>query len=206
MSGGYIPESRRGQTEYGMIAIADWYTTFCELAAVDPFDHKAGKYGLPPVDGLNMWPLISGENTTSPRTEIPVEENVLIQGNYKLITHSEQHATWPGSIYPNSTTPQHPMKAKENCAKNEMGACLFDVIKDITEHNDISSQNSDIVQKMVARLNELRNGYFYNNVSGVNSCPNNINESCGCWIAYNYWNDYCGPYQDLPINITTVSL
>jgi hypothetical protein len=29
----------------------------------------AAKLGLPGVDSLNMWPMLSGENTTSPRTE-----------------------------------------------------------------------------------------------------------------------------------------
>ena len=35
-------------------------------------DRRAAAAGLPPVDGLDVWPLISGANATSPRTEIPL--------------------------------------------------------------------------------------------------------------------------------------
>ncbi len=48
-------------------------------------DERAKRALLPAVDGLNMWPLISGINSTSPRVEIPIDDNVLIQGNYKLM-------------------------------------------------------------------------------------------------------------------------
>lgn len=46
------------------------YATFSALAGVDPTDEKAAAAGLPPIDSLNLWPLISGANTTSPRTEV----------------------------------------------------------------------------------------------------------------------------------------
>ena len=46
------------------------YTTFCGLAGVDPTDERAAAAGLPPVDGHDLWPLISGANATSPRTEV----------------------------------------------------------------------------------------------------------------------------------------
>ena len=36
------------------------YRTFSELAGVDPTDHKAAKYNLPPIDSVNVWSLISG--------------------------------------------------------------------------------------------------------------------------------------------------
>lgn len=45
-----------------MIHIADWYSTFCYLAGVDPNDTEAEKYGLPPIDSLNVWDIISGNN------------------------------------------------------------------------------------------------------------------------------------------------
>eukprot|EP01084_Bolivina_argentea_P311263 538768_1 len=68
VSGGWdgIPNHRRGVVEHGMVHIADWYTTFCELFGVDSFDYKAHSHGLPEVDGLNIWPLIIGEEDESP--------------------------------------------------------------------------------------------------------------------------------------------
>ncbi len=36
VSGGYLPQKMRGQKTEGYIHIADWYSTFCALAGVDP--------------------------------------------------------------------------------------------------------------------------------------------------------------------------
>lgn len=50
-----------------------------EKKGVDPHDDLAAASHLPPVDGLDMWPLISGVNSTSPRYELPVDDDTLIQ-------------------------------------------------------------------------------------------------------------------------------
>ena len=70
VAGGAVPAARRGTTEPGLIEIADWYTTFASLAGADPRDAAAAAAGLPAVDGLDMWPLLSGANASSPRTHI----------------------------------------------------------------------------------------------------------------------------------------
>ena len=57
-NGGALPESMRGKTSEGFIHIADWYPTFCKMAGVDPSDSGEGKF---PVDGLDVWRIISGE-------------------------------------------------------------------------------------------------------------------------------------------------
>jgi hypothetical protein len=44
--------------------------TFCSIAGVEVFDHRAALAGLPPVDGLDLWPYLSGAVTTSPRKEV----------------------------------------------------------------------------------------------------------------------------------------
>jgi hypothetical protein len=46
------------------------------------------------VDGLNVWPLISGQNQTSPRFEIPVDEKTLIQGSWKIKLGKDSPAGW----------------------------------------------------------------------------------------------------------------
>lgn len=60
------------------------YSTFALLAGADPTDHRAAQYGLPPIDSLNVWPLISGQNATSPRTQVLVSGNALIDGDWKV--------------------------------------------------------------------------------------------------------------------------
>ena len=96
VSGGFLPPAARGTVTHGMIAIADWLGTFAALAGVDPTDAKAAAAGLPPVDSVDVWPLISQLNRTSPRSEIPVTSNVLIQHNYKLMLGPQGEATWSG--------------------------------------------------------------------------------------------------------------
>ena len=105
VSGGYLPEKMRGQKTDGYIHIADWYSTFCNLAGVDSTDERAAEAKLPPIDSLNMWPMISGQNTTSPRVDIPATFSTLISGDYKILQGDVKQAGWTGPQYPNLTNP-----------------------------------------------------------------------------------------------------
>jgi arylsulfatase B len=192
VSGGYLPESVRGTKLDGLMHIADYYATFAALAGVDPTDHTAAAAGLPPIDSLNMWPLISGQNLTSPRTEIPVSAQTLIQGPWKLITGSMPYATWQGTQYPNASSNAHPVSTSINCGTS---GCLFNTEIDPTEHTDFAAQYPQIVQQMNARLQELKKGYWNNNDTGTNICPAGISMPCACWAALNKWNGFFGPYQ-----------
>ena len=114
VSGGYLPENVRGQKTEGYIHLAGWYATLCGLADVDPTDEEAVKAKLPPIDSLDVWSLIPGQNTTSPRTDIPVSHDTLISGDYKIITGSLTHSVWTGPQFPNTTTTLAQMRVTEN--------------------------------------------------------------------------------------------
>ena len=91
-NGGLLPDKMKGTSTGGFIHVADWYTTFCKLAGVDSSDSGAGKF---PVDGLDVWPIITGESTTTPHDEIVLgydfeDIGAIIVGKYKLIV-SPQH-------------------------------------------------------------------------------------------------------------------
>ena len=106
ISGGYLPEARRNSIENGLMHISDWYVTFSEMLGVDPHDYAAVELGIPDVDGYNMWPLIAGDVDESPRYELIMNKNTLIQGEYKLITGSStKYAIWQSAIFPNASTP-----------------------------------------------------------------------------------------------------
>ena len=89
-NGGVLPDSMRGKTSEGFIHIADWYPTFCKMAGIDPSDSGEGKF---PVDGLDVWRIISGENETTQHEEIVLGYNysyynpvgAIIVGEYKLV-------------------------------------------------------------------------------------------------------------------------
>ena len=102
--GSYIPEKIRGQKTEAYIHIVDWYAILCGLAGVDPTDEAAAKAKPPPIDNHDVWPLISGQNTTSPHTDIPISNETLISGDYKIITGDLVHSVWMGPQYPNTTT------------------------------------------------------------------------------------------------------
>jgi len=128
VSGGFVPPAMRGQELDHYIHIADWYSTICAVAGVDANDEVAAKAGLPAVDSINMWPLLSGDAnanpdatpeaaaTTGPRTEMHISPQTLISGNYKLLTGGSSEFNVPGSIligletrFPNVTAGLVPM-------------------------------------------------------------------------------------------------
>jgi arylsulfatase I/J len=165
------------------------------MVGVDPFDPVAAASGLPPVDGLNVWPLISGQNATSPRVEIPVSNFTYINGSYKLIVGIKAtYAGWEGPVYPNSTTPIHQVQTVTlDCTHG----CLFNVEDDPTEHANLAASHPHILASMKARFAVLRESYYQNNEQGVNSCPPDITTECACWMAVNRYGNFFGPYQEV---------
>ena len=179
-SGGYLPEKMRGQKTEGYIHIADWYSTFCSLAGVDPTDESAAKAKLPPIDSLNMWPLISGQNSTSPRVDIPVTYETLISGDYKIITGKISHAGWTGPHYPNST---NRVDAEMDCKDS---GCLYNIKTDPNEHVNLASKMPDVLAEMRKKLSGYQGTHFE---------PDRGNEWPGaCDAALNKYNGFWGPF------------
>jgi len=155
-----LPEAVRGKSIDGMIHIADWYATFASLAGVDPTDKPAAKAGLPAIDSIDMSHMITGVNSTSPRTELPLsyaysddgtppEYKALIDGRYKLLFEQKpiSNAEIPGVTTPNGTA----IKTHVDCS----AGCLFDLEADYVEHYDIASNKAEIVASMSKRLDEI---------------------------------------------------
>jgi len=191
-SGGFIPESRRGSKEEGLICGWDWYATFSHLAGVDPEDTKAKAAGLPPIDSLNMWPLLSGETKTSPRTEIELGDSGgghtiitgLIQGEWKILVGPIDQDGWQGPTFPNKTTNWDSGKSIAHCGKG----CLFNIVDDPTEHFDVAEKNPDILTKLQNRLDELTKTVFSPNRGPV--------DPKACETALNKYHGFWGPWLD----------
>jgi len=134
-----------------VIHIADWYPTFIKLAGGDPLDLLAQQSGLPAVDGVDMWPLITGEVSQSPRTEIFVSEQVLIQYPFKLFLGNKfSWNFWTSPIYPNATTSNLVMPTPLHCNTG----CIFNILSDPLETTPITNR-PQIIQKMIDRLQQL---------------------------------------------------
>lgn len=60
-SGGWLPADTRGTTYSGIVAVWDWYATFCDIAGVDATDHRAAAAGLPPIDSVSFLKVLLGQ-------------------------------------------------------------------------------------------------------------------------------------------------
>ena len=183
-SGGYLPDDMKGTVTEGYIHISDWYATFCVLAGVDPTDTQAAKANLPPIDSLNMWPLISGQNSTSPRVDVPISMTTLISGDYKILLGTNRMAGWTGPVYPNNTNPDGGIDAIEYCGDDR--GCLYNIVDDPGEHVNLASEMSDKLKEMRDRLIEYQ-GTHFNPDRGEKS-------PAACEAALNQYGGFWGPF------------
>ena len=181
VSGGYLPEKMRGQKTDGYIHLTDWYATFCSLAGVDPTDERAAKAKLPPIDSMDMWPLISGQNSTSPRTDIPASNFTLVSGDYKIITGNVNFSVWTGPHSPN-TTSKGSIQVIENCGDG----CLFNIKTDPDEHNNLATKMPDVLADMQTKLKKYQATYF--NPDRGKKWPE------ACTTAMNKYGGFWGPF------------
>jgi hypothetical protein len=181
------------------IHIADWYTTLVRLAGVDDGpndDSQAGRF--PPIDSLDIWPLLSGVKSSSPRQEIPLSKYALIQGDFKLIydpNHNIDQSGWTGPIYPNASSASADIFVKLDCREG----CLFDVANDRGEHRNLAKEMPVRLQAMKHRLLELQGGFFENNDKADDNCPKELEMPCACWMAINKYGGFLGPYQEVDL-------
>jgi hypothetical protein len=172
-----LPDGARGTTVDGMMSIADWFFTFTVgLAGLEPdldADAGAGAHAAPrpatlpapygclehpkctfPSDSINLWPYITGQTTTPPRTELflgMLDGGALLDaGGLKFISRDQSPDWWYGIYSPNCTsaTGTHP----GNCDSG----CLFDVGgADPTEHVNLKDARPADFARLQARFEEL---------------------------------------------------
>jgi len=186
ISGGFVPVHQRGTTMDEYMHIADWYATLCDIAGADPVDKKAKEANLPPIDSMNMWPLLSGQKSKGPREEIHLSEHALISGKYKLLTGGGlpqaqfKNITsdivlfdgyWPG--WGNQATIKTFIKWK-NCKHG----CLYNIIDDPFEKDNLATSEPDLLGKMIARLADLNKSVFRPD-RGIETI-----EACTKWPGY----------------------
>eukprot|EP01060_Flectonema_neradi_P036510 TRINITY_DN702_c1_g1_i1.p1 TRINITY_DN702_c1_g1~~TRINITY_DN702_c1_g1_i1.p1 ORF type:complete len:531 (+),score=111.30 TRINITY_DN702_c1_g1_i1:45-1637(+) len=166
-SGGYLPEKVKGTKLEGYICGWDWYTTFAHLAGVTAVDEKAEKAGLPPIDGINVWPYISGQVDTSPRTRIPIGDSLvhdiqsptlvggLIEGEYKIIVGNQSQSGWTGVTWPNETSSWNPSNSYQFCGNTSATGCLFNIMSDPGEHDNLAASHPELFDSMLANLSKI---------------------------------------------------
>lgn len=218
VSGGFLPHNRRGKILQEPIHICDWYATLPGLAGVDVRQRESKNNSkIPPLDAIDVWDLIVGENgntddfgndaatmTREPRG-IPLSEDALIVGDYKLLWNKKANISMAGWTYPDYPSKRTRRDEIQNQTVNCSTGCLFNVATDPGEHYNIAPQHPVRVQTMKKRLLDLQKNFFQNDDRGVDSCPHNDTSSlpCACWMAINYYGGFFGPYQEVDIYART---
>ena len=178
IGGGFVPEALRGTTNTAYMHVADWYSTLCGLAGVDPTDDHPGT-DIPPIDSIDQWPTILKANATysdGARQELVLHsaegsdaalskvegDAALIQGRYKVVTgHQGGSGFWSGPVHPNATGPPDPKRNGTACgAFSCCDRCLYDIQSDPTEHVDLRTVKPDVFAQMHARLRKLANSSY----------------------------------------------
>lgn len=203
--GGFLPDPMRGTSVDGLMHITDWHTTFAALAGVaaPAADGRAAALGLPAVDSLDVWPMVSGANTTSPRVELPLNGNGTVMsfpgtglivtcpaspacrgshGRFKLLRGSFANGgSYPGPTTPNGTKGIVPF----DCGRG----CIFDLDADPTEHNDLAAHKPTLLRNLID-LAEAYDATTYQSPGGAGTDPKAIQ------AADAYYGGFWGPWQD----------
>ncbi|KAJ8602724.1 hypothetical protein CTAYLR_003776 [Chrysophaeum taylorii] len=190
---------RRGKFD-GLVGVWDWYATYCAIAGADP--------GNATRDSTNLWPVLR-MGGDAPRTELVIGDSSALGYNaqgqtlvggllwrngtalYKLLLGAANKRylidqdVRAGPLFPNRSA-LAPQLYFRRCGRTAETGCLFDVIRDETEDNNIAPQRPDIFYAMLRRASEFR---LYS--------PNRGDEdpmACARARAYgNYW----GPWINL---------
>lgn len=187
VSGGLVPEHKRGSQLDAFIHVADWYATACDIAGVPAADPAQG---VPGVDALSMWPLLSGTNSTPPRSEVPLHyteaakgiEAAYIEAPWKVVLGAQSgNGWWWGPQYPNSTT-KVPMTAP-GCPSG----CLYNIIDDPSEHVDLKETEPAVFSRVMSKLMAMNSTRYQSDAGGhydKTACADAMREAGRYWVPW----------------------
>jgi arylsulfatase A-like enzyme len=208
MSGGFVPTELQGKTSGDkLVHITDWYPTFCALAGVDPRNDVYIEGAFRHIDGVNVWPLLTGSNTTQPRKVTPTTEASIIETVdderwWKLVTLAGQsnYYTPNATQYDGSDPclagrqPDPPQPGRTDplvngaCAVcNASHPCLYDILADPYEQSNVATANADVV----ARLAPILDAYNDHYVTG--HLDTSVLEANYTAVGSDEWGGYTGP-------------
>jgi arylsulfatase A len=124
-----------GRTCSAMVTLMDWLPTVAGLAGTRP---PAGR----PIDGKDLWPLLSGARTESPHEAFYYyycdQLQAVRSGRWKLFLPLEKRR-----VALNLNTRPSPL-------------ALYDLASDIGEQHDVAAQHPDVVRRLTALAEKAR--------------------------------------------------
>ncbi|GMI18272.1 hypothetical protein TrLO_g2768 [Triparma laevis f. longispina] len=210
VSGGFLPEERRGKVEDRLFTSSDWLKTYAGLAGVDTdslSDAKAVDNGLPDYDSVNQWPIISGqgEDDEVAREEVIIGDTTsvefngdgdtlvggLIKGRWKLLLGAKNKLyRISQDVVTSVNYPSKPMIVPElifrTCSRTLKNACLFDIYADPSETTNVAEENEDVFNEMLARIDEIQESVY--------SPDRGKKDKRACKVAKDEYGDWWGPF------------
>jgi arylsulfatase I/J len=210
VSGGAIPESRRGSKETALVTGWDFYATHLAAAGISSIvDEAAQMAGLPDLDSINQWPLFTGANVTSPRVEMSIGDTTAMTYNgkgdtlvggllradgLKLLLGAEnklflidQDVIAGGPLYPNASSwDLFPQAHVKFCGRTAATGCLFNVTEDPSEEKNIASERKEDFDAMLARIDSLQRSVF--------SPDRGEDDGRACAMGTGAYGGYWGPF------------
>lgn len=167
------------------------------MAGVDPTDKAAAAAGLPPVDSINAWEMITGASKTPLRKMMQLSSNTMIDtvGGWKIIVSGcaiirgglacdvTGMNMWTPSVYPNRTQPDGGgYGAPANCTQG----CMYNVLRDPSEREELSSEEPTQKKIMLAALEAAQ--------ANVIQTPMVADDPACCRAAAQDYGHFLGPF------------
>jgi len=180
VSGGFLPSRLSGNTHNGSFHVVDWYPTFCHLAGVDwsddapvkplrvdeskpDLDIYQGDKSWPSVDGINIWGELLGRHNSSRRYLWTSAETIIKDGRWKIVTAQQDpsltaHDPFAGWRQPDGSWLDGGKIDGPGCGvayknRDSLKPCLFDLLADEREMNDLSADMPELVAELWGELN-----------------------------------------------------
>ena len=101
-----------------------------------------------------------GSSSGTVRASIHLSSQAFVHGSYKVVTGMQVMAIYQGPSYPNNSGTQ-PLDKPVQGGRFDCGVgCLFDVLRDPTEHHDLAAEQPEQLATMLELLAEANKTLF----------------------------------------------
>jgi hypothetical protein len=132
-----------------------------------------------------VW-LGSGGAGDVDNSKDPIVQGLIRADGYKVLWGNVIENTWTSAFYPNKTTAWCDT-CPLDCGTISAPKCLFNVLADPTEHENLAGSNPAVLAEMASRLQELTKGIF----APDRGVPDTTD---ACYAGDKVFNGWVGPF------------